>query len=56
MIVNCEFASNQKNKVSLSVLLSYGTGLTIAIIRIAILLDKSNWQSLNYAIKTRPTV
>ena len=59
MIANCEFseARNQTNrKVSLSVLLSYGTGLTIAIIRIRIWLDKPNSQSLNYAIKTRPTV
>ena len=61
MIANCEFseAHNQKNrKVSLTVLLSYGTGLTIAIIRIAIWLDtcKPNSQSLNYTIKTHPTV
>ena len=47
-------ARNQKNrKVSLSVLLSYGMGSTIAIIRIAIL---PNLQSLNYANKTCPTV
>ena len=50
-------ARNQKNrKVSLNVLLLYGTGLTIAIIRIVIWLDKPNLQSLKYAIKTRPTV
>ena len=30
-------------------------GSTIAIIRIVIWLDKPNSQSLNYAIKTRPT-
>ena len=48
-------ACNQKNRqVSLSVLLSYGTGLTIAIVRIAIWFDKPNLQSLNYAIKTHP--
>ena len=47
---------NQKNcKVSLSVLLSYSMGSTIAIIRIAISLDDPNSQSLNYAIKTCPT-
>ena len=54
MIANCEFseACNQKNhKVSLSVLLS---GSTITIIRIAVLLDEPNSQSLNYIIKTRP--
>ena len=37
LIASFSEARNQKNrKVSLSVLLSYGTGLTIAIIRIAI--------------------
>ena len=50
-------ARNQRNrKVSLSILLSYGTGSTIVIIRITIWLDKPNLQSLNYAIKTHPTV
>ena len=50
-------AHNQKNhKVSLSVLLSYGTGLTIGIIRITVSLDEPPLQSLNYAIKTRPMV
>ena len=40
------------------VLLSYGMGSTIAIIIITISLaiDEPNSQSLNYAIKTRPTV
>ena len=48
---------NQKNhKVSLSILLSYGTGSTITIIRIVIWLDKPKSQSLNYAIKIHPTV
>ena len=43
-------ARNQKNrKVSLSVLLSYSMESTIAIIRIVILLDDPNLQSLNYA-------
>ena len=59
MIANCEFSEthNQKNhEVSLSVLLSYGTGSTIAIIRITISLDKPNLQSLNYIIKIHPTV
>ena len=57
MIANASFSEvrNQKNhKVSSSVLLSYSTGLAIAIIRIAILLDDPNSQSLIYAIKTRP--
>ena len=42
MTANCEFseARNQKNrKVSLSLLLSYSAGSTIAIIRITIWLD-----------------
>ena len=57
-IVSFSEAHNQKNrKVSLSVfLLSYGTGSTIAIIRITISPDEPNSQSLNYAIKTHPTV
>ena len=56
MIANCDEARNQKNcKVSLSILLSYGRGSTIAIFRIAIWLDKPKMQSLNYT-KTHPTV
>ena len=57
MIASFSEACNQKNrKVSLNVLLSYGMGSTIAIIRIVISLEEPNLQSLNYAIKTRPTV
>jgi len=50
---------NQKNRkvyVSLNVLLFYGIGLTIAIVRFTIWPDQPKSQSLNYTIKTRSTV
>ena len=59
MIANCEFFWSSQSKESQTILecvAIIGTGSTIAIIRIAISLDKPNSQSLNYTIKTRPTV